>query len=115
MNAITTLKVYRHNDMWVFDDDDRELVKEPFVGGTDTIISVLMDQMNIDDDKVIITFSCGEFPGAQITYEWMHPSGSGNQYWCPQLDMEGWLCPALLKYFDTPPKKIYVQFKKCEE
>jgi hypothetical protein len=25
--------------------------------------------------------------------------------------MEGWLCPALLKYFDKAPKKIYVQIK----
>jgi len=27
------------------------------------------------------------------------------------LGMAGWLCPALLRYFDAPPKKIYAQFK----
>jgi hypothetical protein len=26
-------------------------------------------------------------------------------------NMEGWLCPALLKYFTSPPKKIFAQFK----
>jgi hypothetical protein len=25
--------------------------------------------------------------------------------------MEGWLCPALFKYFDSAPKKIYAQFR----
>jgi hypothetical protein len=25
--------------------------------------------------------------------------------------MEGWLCPALLRYFDQAPKQIYVQVK----
>jgi hypothetical protein len=23
--------------------------------------------------------------------------------------MEGWLCPALIKYFESPPKEIFVQ------
>jgi len=26
--------------------------------------------------------------------------------------MEGWLCPALFKYFSEAPKHIYVQTKK---
>jgi hypothetical protein len=25
--------------------------------------------------------------------------------------MEGWLCPALFKYFEEAPKRIYVQVK----
>jgi len=25
--------------------------------------------------------------------------------------MEGWLCPALFKYFEAAPPKIYAQFK----
>ena len=30
----------------------------------------------------------------------------------PDLDMEGWLCPALFKYFDAAPAHIYPQFKQ---
>ena len=26
-----------------------------------------------------------------------------------RAEMEGWLCPALLKYFESPPKEIFVQ------
>ena len=28
-----------------------------------------------------------------------------------QLGMQGWLCPALFKYFDAAPQRIYAQFK----
>lgn len=33
----------------------------------------------------------------------------GNWYWNESLGMEGWLCPALFKYFDTAPERIYAQ------
>jgi len=29
-----------------------------------------------------------------------------------ELDLEGWLCPALLKYFEEAPQNIYAQFKE---
>jgi hypothetical protein len=25
---------------------------------------------------------------------------------------EGWLCPALLKYFESPPQRIYAKFER---
>jgi len=30
----------------------------------------------------------------------------GNWYFCPQLNMEGWLCPALFRYFGEAPKRL---------
>ena len=36
----------------------------------------------------------------------------GNWYYSADLDAEGWLCPALFKYFDEAPEKIYAQFKQ---
>ena len=35
----------------------------------------------------------------------------GNWYYSEVLDLEAWLCPALLKYFDDVPKELYVQCK----
>ena len=35
----------------------------------------------------------------------------GNWYRAEDFEMEGWLCPALLKYFDAPPKGIYARFE----
>jgi hypothetical protein len=37
--------------------------------------------------------------------------GGGNWYYSAQLDLEGWLCPALLRYFAEAPKQLYVQAK----
>jgi hypothetical protein len=46
--------------------------------------------------------------------EWRRGDSGGNWYYSPQLDMEGWLCPALFKYFPEAPKEIYVQVKAKE-
>jgi hypothetical protein len=56
-------------------------------------------------------FSGMSFPGHQFRLEWRRFDGSGNWYYAPQLEMEGWLCPALLKYFVDAPKELYVQVK----
>lgn len=46
----------------------------------------------------------------------IHPyKYEGMWYFAPSLDMEGWLCPALFKYFDEAPTKLYAQFKRKGE
>nr|WP_323697113.1 DUF6717 family protein [Thiorhodovibrio litoralis] len=42
---------------------------------------------------------------------WQRKEYDGNWYRSDTLDMEGWLCPALFKYFDKAPKRIFVQVK----
>ena len=51
------------------------------------------------------------FPDFEAEFEWRREEFSGNWYYCPALNMEGWLCPALFKYFVSAPKKIYAQFR----
>ncbi|WP_017717610.1 DUF6717 family protein [Kamptonema formosum] len=36
----------------------------------------------------------------------------GNWYRWEGKNMEGWLCPALFKYFSEAPKKIYCKAQK---
>jgi hypothetical protein len=57
-------------------------------------------------------FSAHPFPGYQLELNWQRSEFDGNWYHSEVLDMEGWLCPALLKYFDDAPKTIYAQFKQ---
>ena len=59
----------------------------------------------------LAVFSASCFPDAQIVLEWARGEGSGNVYRWKEKDMEGWLCPALLRYFAEPPAKLYVQVK----
>jgi NAD(P)-dependent dehydrogenase (short-subunit alcohol dehydrogenase family) len=38
---------------------------------------------------------------------WIKEEYGGNWYCWEQKNMEGWLCPALFKYFQKSPNKIY--------
>lgn len=111
MNAINVIAPYRYLDMWVFDDPRVGLSAEPFVGGADTMIDrVTADIPNAENGFVMI-FSSSPFPEHQFRLEWRREEGSGNVYYAPELDAEGWLCPALMRYFVSPPPEIYVQVR----
>ncbi|HEX6437010.1 MAG TPA: DUF6717 family protein, partial [Candidatus Binatia bacterium] len=95
----------------VFDDPAVGLRQEPFVSGADAIIERLVQQIPNAVSGFTLLFSAQPFPGYQAEFDWRREEFSGNWYYCPELEMEGWLCPALLKYFDAAPKKIYAQFR----
>ena len=111
MNSIFVIKPYRALGLWVFDDEARGLVQEPFVGGTDTLIDLATQDFVSPDAGFAMLFSDSEFPGATLKLTWVRPELSGNVYHCDALGENGWLCPALLKYFSSPPANIYVQLK----
>lgn len=77
------------------------------MGGADRIIDAATSHI----PKATEGFSAGYFPDAQLVLEWVREEGGGNVYRWPEKGMEGWLCPALLKYFEEPPEKLYVQVK----
>ena len=56
-----------------------------------------------------LLFSATPFPGYKVKLEWRREEYGGNWYFSPDFKMEGWLCPALFKYFDEAPKEIYVK------
>lgn len=111
MNAINVIAPYKYLDMWVFDDPRVGLAQEPFVAGADTMIDRVVAQIPGAEKGFTMIFSGSSFPGHQFRLEWRRPDSTGNWYFSPELGIEGWLCPALLKYFDEPPKEIYVQVK----
>jgi hypothetical protein len=87
------------------------LVREPFVGGADTMIDEATGHIPNADRGFLAVFSAGHFPGAQIVLDWVREESGGNVYRWSEKGMEGWLCPALLKYFERAPEKLYVQVK----
>ena len=38
----------------------------------------------------------------------------GNWYAWDEQDMQGWLCPALFKYFKIAPRNIFVDIKEVK-
>ena len=111
MNAINVIAPYKHLGMWVFDDPRVGLVQEPFVSGADTMIDRVVAEIPNAESGFVMLFSSSPFPGSQIRLEWHRADSGGNWYYSPQLDLEGWLCPALLRYFEQAPREIYVQIK----
>lgn len=111
MNVINVIQPYRHLDMWVFDDPRVGLFAEPFVGGADAMIDRVTAHLPDAESGFTMIFSGIAFPGHQFRLEWRREEGSGNVYYSEELDAEGWLCPALLRYFDKRPPEIYVRVK----
>lgn len=106
-NSLFVIAPYKHLGMWVFDDERAGLVQEPFVGGADTILDVWTKEIPNAEKGFRLIFSAEPFPGYQHRFEWRRPEMSGNVYYCEGLDTEGWLCPALFKYFAEAPKELY--------
>lgn len=109
MNSLFVISPYRHLGMWVFDDQRVGLVQEPFVGGADTIIDLATADIPNADKGFRMVFSAEAFPGYSLHLIWRRAEMSGNVYYSAQHDMEGWLCPALLKYFETPPAELFAK------
>jgi hypothetical protein len=98
--------------LWVFDDEKVGLVQEPFVSGADIAIDKMVTDIPDAESGFTLLFSAGPFPGHQIAFEWRREEMGGNWYYSSTLDAEGWLCPALFKYFEGAPERIYAQFKQ---
>jgi hypothetical protein len=109
MNAVSVIFPYRLEGVWVFDDAAAGLVREPFISGTDNILDVLTEHIPEAANGFKIIFSPRPFPGYTARFVWTRAEYGGNWYRWPERKMEGWLCPALLKYFESPPKEIFVQ------
>ena len=111
MNAITAIHPYKDAGLWVFDDASVGLVREPFVSGADEIIERMVQDIPDAARGFTLLFSATPFPGHQSMLEWRRSEMGGNWYYSADSDKEGWLCPALLKYFESAPERIYAQFK----
>jgi len=110
-----TLYPYLDGGTWVFDDERTGLQGEAFVlGATDMISAVVQAKAIAGAERgFALTFSAQPFEGHDVRLVWQRPdpSGSGNWYAgeAAGKQMECWLCPALLLYFQTPPREIFVR------
>jgi len=94
---------------WVFDDPAAGLQQEPFVGGVPEMIEFLTADIPNARIGFRLLFSASPFPGYQKRLTWRREEMGGNWYASDDPPMEGWLCPALFRYFDQAPKELYVK------
>ena len=111
MNQISVLHPYKYHGQWVFDDETTGLVREAFVAGADTMIDTATSGIPNAQEGFLMLFSSAPFPGHQVHLNWVREESGGNIYSWEEKNIEGWLCPALLKYFEEAPKEIFVQMK----
>ncbi len=111
MNALLVIAPYKYQGTWVFDDPAVGLSREPFIAGIDTMIDKAVADIPNAEKGFRAIFSASPFPGANLKLDWRRAESGGNWYYSDQFKMEGWLCPALLKYFRTAPREIYVKIE----
>lgn len=120
-NALRTIFFYATmNGGYAFDDSAVNCRGEAMVAGMPAIMDLLQVRAGMDPGDFKCTFSDNPFPGSQIHLEWVPESKDGSKStstgnWYRVADkpeMEGWLCPALFKFFKDAPKHIYA---KAEE
>ncbi len=114
VNSLMVIVPYKYQGMWVFDDPSVGLNKEPFIAGIDTLIDKATAHIPDAQHGFRAIFSAAPFPGANFTLQWRREESGGNWYYSPEFRQEGWLCPALLKYFSSAPPEIYVKVEQRE-
>ena len=106
-NALFVIEPYQWSGLWVFDDPRVGLEKEPFVSGMPEIIDLAVRDIPDAGNGFTLMFSANPFPGATVELEWVREEMGGN--WYRWNGLEGWLCPALFRYFETAPPKLFAQ------
>lgn len=109
MNALFAIAPYKYEGFWVFDDPSVGLRQEPFVSGADDIIDLLTAEIPNADAGFKLLFAPTPFPGYSACFTLDRPEHGGHWYRWPEREIEGWLCPALFKYFERAPQEIYVK------
>ncbi|MGA2499156.1 MAG: DUF6717 family protein [Tepidisphaeraceae bacterium] len=108
-NALLVIEPYRSGSVWRFDEPALHLKGEPFVQGIPAMIDKMVAGIPGSDKSVRLIFSQRPFPGSQFRLDLRREQDGGNWYYNEQFNMEGWLCPALFKFFPRAPRHIYVR------
>jgi hypothetical protein len=111
MNALLVIAPYKYQGTWVFDDPAVGLSREPFIAGIDAMIDKAVADIPNAEKGFRAIFSSSPFPGVDLKLDWRREESDGNWYYSDRFKMEGWLCPALVKYFPTAPREIYVKIE----
>jgi hypothetical protein len=108
-NSILVIQPYWHSGTWVFDDPAVGLTREPFVSGVPEMINRLVKHIPSARSGFRLLFSTSPFPGAT---RFNRIGGDlGGMWYCLADEplTQGWLCPALFKYFPEAPEAIYAK------
>lgn len=102
------LHVHKDAGVWVLDDREHGLVREPLLFGMDRLIDQLAATLPAGDRGFDLSISeqlTGDDIGVLIREE---ADANGHWYRAPHLELRGWMGNrGLLRYFSAPPATIY--------
>jgi len=108
MNNIFVIKPYKlWGSVWVFDDEVRGAIQEPFVGATNLILDSLTAKIKKADKGFLLYFSDAPLKENHISLSLAHSEMGWSTYQVDGSEQKGSLCPFLLKFWPAPTKKIY--------
>jgi hypothetical protein len=109
-NALLVIEPYRSvAGGWAFDEPRLGLKREPFVLGIPEMIDKMVAGIPGSQKSVRLIFSQQPFPGSGFRLDRLREENGGNWYSSEEYRMEGWLCPALFRFFPRAPRHIYVK------
>lgn len=116
-NAINVIHPYRSEGMLVFDDERKDLAREPFVGNADNILKgIATYYLGLFPKKFTVLFSGPEpHVGFQESATIVGPDSGGHVYVHDRSQESFWLCPALLRYFDEAPERLFITIREYAE
>lgn len=91
---------------WIFDDPSVELEREPFM--CPAVIDALARGVPNARDGFRLVFSDSPFPGFQRILALQGQENGGARYALDGSGLEGWLCPAIFRYFSDAPATLYM-------
>ncbi len=115
-NQIMTIAPYWLDEVgtWVFNDAEAGPCREPFVSGVPEMIDRLVENVPNARNGFRLIFSAAPFPGYQKRLIRRREEMGGAWYVSADPPLEGWLCPALFRYFDDAPPELYVKAEQMK-
>jgi hypothetical protein len=112
-NSIFVIAPYWLHGTWVFDDPSVGLVQEPFVAGVPEILDAMVAEVPGSRSGFKLLFSDAPFPGFHREFVRVRTEYGGTWYESVEsAKSQGWLCPALFKYYPEAPERLYVRVER---
>jgi hypothetical protein len=103
------IEPYWNSGTWVFNDEAVELDRDPFGEGIPQMIDELVKDIPGARSGFRLLFSSAPFPNHTLELTKVSEEYGGHWYKVSGTPGEGWLCPALLKHFETAPERLYLR------
>jgi len=99
--------LYKEDGVWYYDDADKAVYKEPFVGGASELIDKIAAEEGITPYRLaVFAYDGGRKCPTDHHATLLAKENGGATYYCEEFDHPFWLCAHLFDDFDEPPQSL---------